>query len=149
MKDREEHIEFHMNYCQHYGRKEGSADMECKAGMNLKEVQKVPTGDKGYKWGPCIEGHVLENPHEHCPHWIRRTREEAEKRADAIERAIKRMELTQPTISAWRTKPKPAHDRREVIVCPVCKGKLHLSQSCYNGHVHAHCETKDCISFME
>lgn len=51
--------------------------------------------------------------------------------------------------SAWRVKPKPAQDRSEVIECPICKGKLHLSQSAYNGHVHGQCETEGCVSWME
>ena len=51
--------------------------------------------------------------------------------------------------SAWRLKPKPASDRQDVVECPVCKGKLHLSQSAYNGHVHGKCETADCVEWME
>lgn len=51
--------------------------------------------------------------------------------------------------SAWRVTPKPANDRHEVIECPVCKGRLHLSQSAYNGHVHGKCETEGCVSWME
>ena len=49
----------------------------------------------------------------------------------------------------WRVRPKPAQDRAEVVECPVCKGKLHLSQSAYNGHVHGQCETPGCVSWME
>ena len=49
----------------------------------------------------------------------------------------------------WRVKPKPAHDRAEVVECPICKGRLHLSQSSYNGHVHGKCETAGCVSWME
>ncbi|MBT2299214.1 hypothetical protein J7E70_01930 [Variovorax paradoxus] len=51
--------------------------------------------------------------------------------------------------STWRAKPKPARDRAEVVVCPICNGKLHLSQSALNGHVHGRCETDGCISWME
>jgi hypothetical protein len=51
--------------------------------------------------------------------------------------------------SNWRVKPKPTQDRREVVECPVCNGKLHLFQSSYNGHVHGKCETAECVSWME
>ena len=51
--------------------------------------------------------------------------------------------------SEWRVKPKPKTDRAEIIECPVCKGKLHLSQSSYNGHVHGKCETEGCVAWME
>lgn len=35
--------------------------------------------------------------------------------------------------------------------CPICKGKetLQYSRAGYNGHIHAHCSTKDCVSWME
>ena len=34
--------------------------------------------------------------------------------------------------------------------CPVCKtGKLRYSRASYNGHVHAGCTTKGCVSWME
>lgn len=35
------------------------------------------------------------------------------------------------------------------IECPVCKGKLDYSIAGYNGHVHAHCHTPNCVSWME
>jgi hypothetical protein len=145
MKDREETIAFEMNYCQHYTRGKG-ADMVCKAGMDRKATQIVPT-DKGIKWGPCIGGHTLKDVHQHCPHWIRRTREMGEKRADAHARAINQLMIAQPFISKWRD--KEPFGKAETVECPVCKGKLHLSQAAYNGHVHAHCETQGCVSFME
>ena len=70
-----------------------------------------------------------------------------EKRADAFEKAMKQMELAQPVISQWRS--KPPRGKQEVITCPVCAGKLHLSQAAYNGHVRARCETQGCIAFIE
>ena len=51
--------------------------------------------------------------------------------------------------SEWRVKPKPKSDRREVVECPICKGKLLLSQSAYNGHVWGKCETAGCLTWME
>lgn len=146
MKSREEIIEFDMQYCEHYARGIG-ADMACKAGMDIKSIQKVATGARGTKWGPCIEGHTLENPTSYCPKWQRRSRERAEKRANSVVSHLRQLELAQPVITAWRKKLPIG--KQETIECPVCKGKLHLSQSDYNGHVHARCETTDCINFME
>lgn len=145
-EQREKTIEFEMNYCQHYKRGKGP-EMICSAGMNLNEIRKVPTGEKGIKWGPCIGGHNLDRPTDHCPHWIRRTREMGEKRANDVADCMRRMEIVDPVISGWRKKPPKG--KAETIECPVCKGKLHLSQSSYNGHVRAACETKDCINFIE
>ncbi len=121
--------------------------MICKAGVDFKTFKKVPTGDRQIIWGPCIEGHTLANPLEHCPHWIRRTREMGEKRADAMEMAMKQMEVVMPVVDEWRK--KEPFGKQEVIECPMCKGRLHLSQSSYNGHVHGKCETADCVSWME
>lgn len=98
---------------------------------------------------PCIGGHKAADVLALCPKWERRSLEHAEKRADSIEEMFRQMEVVGPFISSWRIQPKPKSDRREVVECPVCKGNLHLSQSSYNGHVHAHCETGGCISFME
>lgn len=37
----------------------------------------------------------------------------------------------------------------EVVECPACKGRLHLSIAAYNGHVHGKCETDGCVAWME
>lgn len=62
---------------------------------------------------------------------------------------LKRITTAMSVASKWREKPKPAQDRFGIIECPICKGKLYLSQSAYNGHVHAKCETRGCVSWME
>ena len=146
MKTREERIAHEMNYCQNYDRGEG-ASMVCSAGCDIKAVQKIKVGDRGITWGPCIEGHTLQDPLSHCPKWIRRTREQGEKRADDIERCLLRMTKVMPVVAEWRKKPPVG--KSEVIACPACGGKLHLSQSSYNGHVHGQCETSGCASWME
>ena len=51
-------------------------------------------------------------------------------------------------IKAWRK----AHQKQnfaEVVECPACKGRLHLSIAASNGHVHGHCESENCVSWME
>lgn len=150
MKSRESTIEFDMNYCQHYKPQPGMRQKDyCALGHGATERM-----DAGRKAGepnmtPCIGGHKASDVLALCPHWIRRTREMGEKRADAVEAMMERMSIVMPVVDKWRTHPKPSRDRREVIECPKCKGKLHLSQASYNGHVHAHCETKGCVSWME
>lgn len=145
-KTREETIAFEMNYCQHYERGNG-ADMVCAKGMDLKAVQIVPVGERGIKWGPCIEGHTLPDPVAACPHWIRRTREQGEKRADAVEKSMRQFTVVMPVVAKWRK--KYPRGKAEIIECPKCKGKLHLTQSAYNGHVWGKCETEGCVSWIE
>ena len=51
-------------------------------------------------------------------------------------------------IMPWR-KANKGRSAQEVVECPACKGKLHLSISSYNSHVHGHCETDGCVSWTE
>ena len=63
--------------------------------------------------------------------------------------SLERVSAAIKVAGEWRVKPKPAADRYQVVECPVCKGRLHLSQSAYNGHVHSKCETRGCLSWTE
>jgi hypothetical protein len=87
-----------------------------------------------------------------CEHFSALTEEEIaqqEKESkESFERAIKRMELTAPLITAVKKKYR-GRSIRGIRTCPVCQGKLHISHSAYNGHVHARCETDGCVAFME
>jgi hypothetical protein len=70
-----------------------------------------------------------------------------EKRADALAKSIRRMEVVMPVVDKWRKKLPIG--KQEIIECPECKGRLHLSQAGGNGHVHARCETDGCVAWME
>lgn len=155
MKSRQDHIDFDRNYCVHYQPQPGMGKSQyCAVGQDIANIQCVPTpslNDDGkmLKWGPCIGGHTLADPCAHCPKWERRSLEHAEARADSVEALLKRMKIVDPVIYAWRDKKAPFSGKSGVIECPVCNGKLHLSQSSYNGHVRAACETADCVNFIE
>jgi hypothetical protein len=84
-----------------------------------------------------------------CEHFQEPTAEEVEADRRESDAFMNRTIAALKVASEWRVKPKPAQDRREVVECPICKGKLHLSQSSYNGHVHGKCETPNCVSWME
>lgn len=99
---------------------------------------------------PCIGGHTTPNVLKLCPKWERRSMEHSEKWADEIEAAISRYTVVMPVVAKWRTwSDRNRVSKQEVIECPKCKGRLHLSQAAYNGHVHGHCETEGCVSWME
>lgn len=38
---------------------------------------------------------------------------------------------------------------RGAVECPCCGGTLSYSVAGYNGHLHGHCSTKGCASWME
>lgn len=84
-----------------------------------------------------------------CPFWQAPTDEQVQQDRRETEQALQRATLAIKVASAWRVRPKPAQDRQEVVECPACKGRLHLSQSSYNGHVHGKCETAGCVQWVE
>lgn len=51
-------------------------------------------------------------------------------------------------IADWRKQHK-GKSHAEVVECPVCKGRLHLTIAACNGHVHGRCETDSCVAWME
>lgn len=150
MKSRQDHIDFDRNYCEHYKPQPGSTQKDyCARGCGASErmLQARDAGEP--RMTPCIGGHKATNVLALCTEWKRRSLEHAQARADAFEAAMERMSIVMPVVSEWRTYPKPDFDRAEVIECPKCKGRLHLSQSAHNGHVHGRCETANCVAWME
>lgn len=170
MKGKEEYIAHAMRYCQHYdasgvtmiGGKEPHG--YCKAGIiYLDQFGRAPRGKPGsylsdgsyyqsagiFRRMCCIDGgkRTEEEQRALCPKWLRCTREQGEAEYAETVAAINRMTVVGPVVAEWREKPPIG--KAEVIECPVCKGRLHLSQSAYNGHVHGHCETVGCVSWME
>jgi hypothetical protein len=149
MKSRQEHIDFDRNYCTHYAPKPGAGlkDDYCALGCGSSAMIRKAREMGEPNMSPCMGGHHCKDVHAICPKWERRSLEHAEARADRIEESMRRMTLIGPAVSAWRK--KEPRGKRETIECPVCKGRLHLSQAACNGHVHGHCETTGCVSWME
>lgn len=168
--NKEEMIVWVMQYCQHYdaggvtmiGGKEPSG--HCKAGVvYLDQFGRAPKDDPSshladygyyestgiFKRICCTDGGERSEEEQRalCPKWMRATREEGITRFEEAQEADRQMRLVMPIVAAWRTKPPKGKD--EVIECPACKGRLHLQQAACNGHVHGHCETEGCVSWME
>lgn len=143
-------VAFEMDYCRHYEPKPGmkANQLDCAAGVDRKTLPEITDrGQSRFKM-PCIDGHLLPGGAcAICPKWERHTQEDGEKRALGVLQSMRRMTLAGPVVSAWRK--KPPFGKQEVIECPVCKGRLHLSQVAYNGHVRGQCETPDCLSWIE
>lgn len=88
-------------------------------------------------------------PPERCPFYAEPTSAEVQADREASDSHMAGVMAAVRIAGAWRVRPKPDADRREVVECPACKGRLHLSQSSYNGHVSGKCETDGCVSWME
>lgn len=170
--DVEEMVEWTMKYCQHYdpagvtmiGGKEPHGF--CKAGVVYLDqfgrapiedtAQHIKSGLGGYYASAgifqrmcCTKGgeHSEDEQRAACPKWLRATREQGVARFNELNESTDRMRKVMPVVAVWRK--KPPRGKAEVIECPACKGRLHLSQSSYNGHVHGRCETDGCVSWME
>lgn len=84
----------------------------------------------------------------HCDKLRRPTKEEIAAHEAWSKNRMDRLTKVMVGISDWRT----AHRGKsavEVVECPACRGRLHLSISSYNGHVHGRCETEGCVEWME
>lgn len=142
MKDLEQTIKWTQQYCQHYdGRSFTSKDGCCHAGVNYEQAFNNRI--------PCHQGNERTTAEQLaiCPKWQQKTREQGIERFNQIQKSMERMRIAGPVILAWRN--KPPRGKQEIIDCPVCEGRLHLSQSSHNGHVHGRCETAGCLNWME
>lgn len=83
-----------------------------------------------------------------CAHRRAPTSEEIDAHKRYVDARVEKITLVMRGISDWRAKHR-GKSASEVIECPACKGRLHLSISAYNGHVHGHCETEGCAQWME
>jgi len=67
-----------------------------------------------------------------------------------FEDMLRNVKVSLALASGWRVRPKPDADRETTVECPVCKtGRLRMTQSAYNGHVHGRCDTDGCVHWME
>ena len=150
--------------CIHYtGLRPGSVEPSCAKGVDMRETfdGKAPGI---FMRMPCmtLTRSLDDNNkpvyatrdrrgHQEIPCALREfpTDEQIEQSDRDTKRAFDNALLGIKIAGQWRVKPKPAQDRHEVVECPACKGKLHLTQSSYNGHVHGKCETEKCIHWME
>lgn len=83
-----------------------------------------------------------------CEHLRRPTKEEIALHNKWLKERMNMMVVTQTTIAPWRKKHE-GESFAETVECPICQGELHLSISSYNNHVHGHCKTPGCVSWME
>lgn len=125
--------------CRHFT---GIQNEHCKAQVRYDDFKCEP----GKIQLPCL-CLVADVPQHHCEHFAPRTEEEIQTEENEWQEALKRMRLVIAVVSEWRK--KPPRGKQEIIECPACKGKLHLSQAASNGHVWGRCETKGCVSWME
>lgn len=145
------------NTCKHFN---GTHHNEkCEAGVCYRDVTPDPDRIDGYLLRlPCFKNLGLSNPNKSqlaefekrgtCEKYEEPTKEDIAAYDAEMVADIERTEKTIPICSRIRAEHK-GENWSGVEACPVCGGSLHLRHAACNGHIHASCETKDCISFME
>lgn len=142
-----------VNYCRHYNGRGIVDGSHCRAGV--PESAFGPLAGAALR-RPCVDP----NPFAHvrdragiavipCEKRSMYTPEERAQQKAEMDAAIKRVIAGLRIASEWRVRPKPKEDRHGIVECPECKGRLHLTQSSFNGHVHGACEKKGCMEWME
>lgn len=63
-------------------------------------------------------------------------------------RAMERMRVVNDFIAPLRASARRS-GHQGVHECPICKGRLHVIISRFNGHARVTCETTDCVSWIE
>lgn len=84
---------------------------------------------------------------QHCQHYQVPTAEEVAAYEAECDAYMDKVKTVLKVVDVWR-KQLPI-GKAEIIECPACNGKLHLSQSNWNGHVRAACATDGCVKWME
>lgn len=134
-------------WCIHY--RAASEHDTCEAGVAYETFRK-DNFKASFATQPCFltkNGKSKEGAC-HCEHLRLPTPEEIALHKEYLKNRMEMYCIVQTAIAPWRKKHQ-GKSAQEIIECPKCKGKLHLSIAAYNGHVHGHCETKGCVSWME
>lgn len=141
--------------CVHYN---GTVNECCEAGANYRQL--AGPGDAFALRLPC-----------HGPEY-RLGRGQSLPRAEVVVTCDKRRVPTKEEIEADERESKESMDRlmkiraaivaacggpwkkgmggsQGTVTCPCCPGLVRYSRAGYNGHIHAHCSTAGCASWME
>ena len=131
-------------WCIHYRYNRSEPDT-CEAGVDYEAWRGI-SHDKQ----PCfLDETGLSKPDAiHCPHLQRPTPEEIAAHEEWSKKHREVFGIVMVGIASWRKEHK-GRSVTEIVKCPACGGSLHLSIAACNGHVHGHCETEGCVSWME
>ena len=137
-------------------------DTHCLAGVAYRDVVTDPDNNLGIAFRyPCTTWEGTKffrdmTPLQRAEYDRRGTCEKYEEPTDGeiaeyearVEAGHQQSMLALPLISKIKREHK-GQSWKGVEECPVCKGKLHMTHSAYNGHVWGKCETDDCLAWME
>lgn len=134
--------------CRHYN---GCVNDKCKAGVVYKNVQDDASPGKPLRL-PCFVLGMFSGPDLPCESRSIPTSEEALAIAtDQCDRAYRNAAAVGKAKDNARAKGfKRGSGGRGEVPCTACNlGTIRYSVASVNGHMHAHCTTKGCVSWME
>jgi len=146
-EQRERNITRTIETCQYFT---GIQNKLCKAGVEIRTL----VGGPDFGWAtrlPCMLSHG-ERCEVTCDKRHFPTREEAEQQETEWKA---RLERTGRAIRGAHAHAKAAglgkgSGGKGNLPCPTeCGGTLYYSVASVNGHMHAKCSTRDCVSWME
>lgn len=121
--------------CRHFT---GIQNKTCKVGISYESVRDESARPYGF---PCLLSGGK------CERCSPLTDEEQDARDCKIASMFANIALAREAII---THANGQRGIAGVLPCPVCNaGTLHYSIAKLNGHIHAKCETKDCVGWME
>lgn len=132
MKTQEQRRAQRLATCRHF-----TGIMQEKCGLGISYLEVRDESARPYRW-PCTGEECAIS----CDWKELRTAEEVEAEDREFEDRMKFLAKARDAIVAL----KIPHGRTD---CPRCGAGLWFRVSSYNGHVHAKCDTKDCLSWME
>lgn len=127
----------------------GEIVTSCEAGVEYATFRNAE-GKRLAAQQPCfLDDHGRSKPGAlHCEHLRRPTPEEIAAHEQWLAGRIEKLGKAMLGIASWRAKHK-GRSHSEVVECPVCQGRLHLSIAASNGHVHGRCGTAGCVAWVE
>jgi hypothetical protein len=133
--------------CVHFN---GIANDVCEAGVKYTDVRARADVSRPYSL-PCLEKYNKDGAK--CDKCQMPTAEEVATEEAEWQKVFAGTQTARKAIvdhlgGPWK---KGMPTVRGCIDCPVCHkpDALRFSRAGYNGHIHAHCDTKDCVSWME
>lgn len=133
-------------WCIHF--RDMSRHETCEAGVNYRNLA---AGEPKLRTLPCFLDKAKLEPQAGavaCAAFCAPTRDEVAAHEAWVGARFETLGTVMQGIAGWR-KANRGRNAAEVVECPACKGRLHLSIAASNGHVHGACETDGCARWME
>lgn len=133
--------------CRHFN---GISHKECDAGVVYEEVKEAPSPGKPMRL-PCFVEVMFSGPDLPCSSRSIPTEDQALVIAtERCDKAYRNAEAVGNAKEDARSKGfKKGSAGRGEVPCIICSGTIRYTVAGLNGHMHAHCTTKGCVSWME